>query len=162
MNHWLDQFSTYLETLRLHETIQNVEWIVPAVQTVHILAIAIVFSSSLVVALRATDVSGVDWSPARWGRRLDRWVFSALAVLLVTGALLIIGEPGRSLLSPVFQLKMVLVVAATLLVWLLGHRLQNLDPPDHAAAAEKALALLIVLLWMAIISCGRWIAYYTS
>jgi hypothetical protein len=162
MNGWLEQLSNYLETLGLHGTIQNVEWIVPAVQTLHILAIAIVFSSSLVVALRAANVSGVDWSPARWGRRLDRWVFSALAALLVTGALLIVGEPARSLLSPVFQLKMVLVIVTTFLVWLLAHRLQALDPPERVGAAEKALALLIVLLWVAIISCGRWIAYYTS
>ena len=135
---------------------------VPAVQTAHILAIGIVFSSSLVLALRAAHVSGIDWSPARWGQRLNRWMGWSLLVLLVTGAVLIVGEPARSLLSPVFQLKMVLVVATTALAWLLARRLQHLDPPEHATLVERGLAVAIVLLWMAIISAGRWIAYYAS
>ena len=135
---------------------------VPAVQTVHILAIGIVFSSSLVLALRAVHVSGIDWSPARWGQRLNRWMGWSLLVLLVSGAVLIVGEPARSLLSPVFQLKMVLVVAAAALAWLLSRRLQQLDPPERATVVERGLSVLIVLLWMAIISAGRWIAYYAG
>ncbi|MDB5682553.1 MAG: conserved hypothetical rane protein [Sphingomonas bacterium] len=161
MNGWLEGLSAYLETFGLHQTMQTVEWAVPALQTIHILAIGVVFSSSLVVALRVAHISGIEWSPARWGKRLDRWVFTALAVLLVSGAVLIIGEPARSLLSPMFQIKIPLVIVAAILVWVLGHRLQRLDPPHRATGTEKLLAILIVLLWIAVISAGRWIAYYT-
>lgn len=159
MGDWAARLSAGIETWRLHERMQDVSWAVPAVQTVHILAIAIVFSSSLVVALRATHVSGIYWSPARWGQRLNAWVFGALFVLLLTGSLLVIGEPGRSLPNWIFQLKMVLVIAAAALSALLAHRLQRLDPPEQAGLAEQALAVLLVGLWMAVISAGRWIAY---
>lgn len=162
LNDSLGSLSRWLETFPLHATMQDDAWIVPTVQTVHILAIGFVFSSSMILALRALAVSGIEWSPAQWGRRLNRWVGWSLLVLLISGAILIIGEPARSLLSPVFQIKMLLVVATGLLSWGLARRLQQLDQPDYATGRERGLAVLIVLLWMAVISCGRWIAYYAS
>jgi hypothetical protein len=154
----LGSLSRWLETWPLHTTMQDQSWIVPTVQTVHILAIGFVFSSSLILSLRAIGVSGIEWSPAQWGRRLNRWVGWSLLVLLLSGSILIVGEPARSLLSPVFQLKMVFVAINGLLVWWLAARLQT--QRDHASGSNRGLALLIVLLWMAVISCGRWIAYY--
>jgi hypothetical protein len=160
MNAQLAALSAWLNTLHAHETIQNHEWIVPTVQSIHILAIATLFTSSLVLALRSFNVSGVDWSPARWGERLNHWTASALVVLLLTGMIMITGEPERSLLSPVFQIKMLLVIAATMLSWLLARRLKHCH--DSAGGAEKLIALAIVLLWVGTISAGRWIAYYAG
>ncbi len=159
MNEWLNGLVAWAETLKLHETMQNVEWMVPAFQTVHILAIAIVFSSSLVVALRAVHVSGIDWSPARWGQRLNAWIWTGLVVLLLSGSVLIVGEPGRSLLNWVFQVKMVLVVTAVVVALVLTYRLKHLNPPERTTIVERLLAVLLVLLWMGVISAGRWIAY---
>ena len=162
MTHWLEALSDWLGTFRLHTAMQDHEWIVPAVQTVHILAIGFVFSSSLVLALRALHVSGIDWSPAQWGRRLNRWVGWSLLVLLLSGAILIVGEPARSLLSPVFQIKMVLVIVTAGLAVLLDGRLQRLDPPMRTTGVERGLSLLIVVGWVGVISAGRWIAYYAG
>lgn len=147
-----------LETWPLHTTMQDQTWIVPTVQTIHILAIGFVFSSSMVLSLRAIGVSGIEWSPAQWGRRLNRWVGWSLLILLISGSILIVGEPARSLLSPVFQLKMVLVAIDGLLVWWLASKLQHQH--DRVTGPERGVAVLIVLGWMAVISCGRWIAYY--
>ena len=159
MNEWLSGLVSWIETLGLHDRMQTIEWAVPLVQTVHILAIAAVFSSSLVLALRTAHVSGIDWSPARWAQRLNAWVGTGLGILLLSGTLLIIGEPKRSLLSTPFQLKMMLLLAAIAVFLALGYRLQRLDPPDRATWIERVLAALLVLLWCAIIACGRWIAY---
>lgn len=159
MNGILERMVAWMETLRLHQTMQTVDWMVPATQSVHILAIAIVFSSSLVLALRAAHVSGVDWSPARWGQRLNGWVGVGLVVLLISGIMMIVGEPGRSLLNFTFQLKMLLLIGAIVTFLVLTRRLKHLDPPDRATGVERGLAVLLVLFWVAIISCGRWIAY---
>ncbi len=158
MNAALGRLSHWLTTLHAHNVISDVPWIVPGVQTVHILAIATLFTSSLVLALRSYNVSGVDWSPARWGARLNHWTATALVILLLTGLVMITGEPERSLLSPVFQIKMVLVVIAGLLSWALAARLKHLHG-EGVGAGERALAAIIVLLWVGTISAGRWIAY---
>ncbi len=97
-------------------------------------------------------VSGIEWSPAQWARRLNRWVGWSLLVLLASGCVLIVGEPARSLLNPIFQIKMLLVIVAGLLAWALARRLQRQDQPSYATGPERGLALLIVLLWVAVIS----------
>jgi len=156
------RLSGLIDTWPLHQTIRDVSWVVPAVQTVHILSIAVVFSSAIIIALRATNISAVEWSPARWGHRLNWWVGISLVLLLLTGLVLIVGEPERELLSPIFQLKMVLVVTAATLSWVLATRLQRLAPNVAVGLPDRSLAILLVLIWMAIIAAGRWVAYYAG
>jgi len=160
MNDWLEGLTAWLETTRLHVTVQTVEWVVPAVQTVHILAIAAVFGSSLVLALRTLGLAGTDWAPARWSGQLRNWIVTGLVVLLLSGALLIVGEPGRSLLNFTYQLKMLLLVGAIAVLAGMLRGMGRLDRPElNAGGAVRLLAVVLILLWLAIIACGRWIAY---
>lgn len=151
--------AAWLETVRLHGIMQSVDWLVPTVQTIHILAVAATFSSSLVLTLRIHRLAGTDWSPAQWGQRLNGWVGWGLVVLLLSGILMIVGEPARSLLSSVFQAKMILlVVTLALLVWLV-RQVRHIDARSPIPSRVRLIALLSLLLWLAIIACGRWIAY---
>jgi hypothetical protein len=160
MNDLLEGLSGWLETTRLHMTVQTVEWVVPAAQTIHILAIAAVFGSSLVLALRALSLAGTDWAPARWNRRLGGWIRVGLVVLLLSGALLITGEPARSLLNFTFQLKMILLILAVAILVPLSIGMGQLDRPEpKVPPSVRLFAAILILLWLAIIACGRWIAY---
>ena len=129
----LDSFCAWLEQTPLSQAIQTAGWIVPAVQTIHILAIAAVMSSALMIALRLET-------------RFRRVIWWALPVLLATGVVMIIGEPVRSLENPIFQLKMTLLVCAVA-VTLLPYR-------------NRMVALASLSLWIGIVFAGRWIAYY--
>ncbi len=129
----LDNFCAWLEQTPLSQTIQAAGWIVPAVQTIHILAIAAVMSSALMIALRLET-------------RFRRVIWWALPVLLATGTVMIIGEPVRSLENPIFQLKMALLVCAVA-VTLLPYK-------------NRMVAVASLSLWIGIVFAGRWIAYY--
>ena len=88
-----------------------------------------------------------------------------MLILLATGAVMIIGEPPRSLKSPAFQIKMALLVAALIVTGLFQLLLRR-DPTFGDAGsgrrgAATTLAVLSLLLWTGIIFAGRWIAYYT-
>ena len=160
MNGWLDTLVAWLETTGAHRTMQTVEWAVPTVQTVHILAITAVFASSLVLSLRTLRLAAVDWSPAQWAHRLNGWIGWGLVVLLVSGALMVCGEPGRSLNNALFQTKMVLLLVAIALFLVLTRGLARIDRPEQPASGGlRGLAVLLLLVWLAIIFCGRWIAY---
>lgn len=160
MSIWINELVAWLETTSAHQTMQTVEWVVPAVQTTHILAIAAVFASSLVLSLRALRLAGTDWSPAQWGARLNGWVGWGLVVLLLSGVLMICGEPGRSLNNALFQAKMLLLFLAIGLFLALSHAFRGLERQDQTAPGViRLLAVLLVLVWLAIIVCGRWIAY---
>jgi hypothetical protein len=157
---WIAELVAWLETTHAHSIMQTVEWVVPTVQTVHILAIAAVFASSFALSLRALRLAGLDWSPAQWGARLNGWIGWGLVILALSGALMICGEPGRSLNNMLFQTKMILLIVAIMLLLALSRGMKRLDRPESKAPANvRLLAVLLVLVWVAIIICGRWIAY---
>src|SRR5688500_18717533 len=106
----LRAFSDWLAETPLSTVIQNVSWIIPGVQTIHIVCVAIVISATFLVSLRVLGVFDPSEPIAALSRRFLPWVWYALVLLLVTGSLLIVGEPGRSLLNPAFAVKMLMLV----------------------------------------------------
>lgn len=162
----LHNFCSWLEETPVSLTIQTTSWIVPAVQTVHILAIAAVMSSVLMIDLRLLGILGRDQPLARVSKRFLPVIWWTLPVLLATGILMIIGEPVRSLESPVFQLKMALLVAAMIVTLSyqvpLGRDPSFWDLSIGRRGGARIIAVLSLLLWAGIVFAGRWIAYYES
>src|SRR5215469_14063474 len=97
------QFCDWLSQTPISMTFQSVQWIIPMVQSVHIVAIAIVMSSVIMVDLRLMGLMGHTQSISSLTRRFIPWVWWSLVVLLLTGMVLITAEPRRDLLNPVFQ-----------------------------------------------------------
>jgi hypothetical protein len=161
----LDVICAWLDQTPLSQAIQVTNWVVPAVQTVHILAIAVVASSALIIDLRVIGVFGADQPLKDVSSRFLPFVWWPLLILLVTGAIMVTGEPPRSLKNPVFQLKMGLLVVAVVITGLLQFLLRRDpafgDPGSWGRGAVATIAILSMLLWSGIIFAGRWIAYYS-
>lgn len=153
-------FCEAIDSTALSQTIQSVKWVVPAVQTVHILAIAAVMSSILMINLRLLGISGTDQTIARVSSRFGPVVWWGLPLLLLTGATLIIGEPARSLANEFFQLKMFLLVCVIALTVSFQRPLKS-NPQywDGRAGALRLIAVVSLILWTGIVFAGRWIAY---
>jgi hypothetical protein len=158
----LDRFCAWLEQSSLSQSLQSIAWVVPAVQTVHILAVATVLGSALLLNLRFLGLAGLDQPLARACARFLPAIWWALPVLMLTGAVLITGEPARSLKNPIFQLKMSLLIAALALTGLLQLGLARGGAGETAAPRGAAIliALPSLVLWGAIVCAGRWIAYF--
>lgn len=159
----IGKFCDWLSQTPLSNLIQSVEWIIPMVQSVHIVAIAIVMSSVVMVDLRLMGVTGRGQTISVMARRFIPWIWWSLAVLLATGAILIIAEPRRDLLNPVFQAKMALLVVAIVVTALFQQAVsRNMEVwdlfPEKRAGAWLTAALSLTV-WIAIVGCGRWIAY---
>src|SRR5579872_4616109 len=102
-------FAKWLGTTPLSHAIQTAGWIIPALQTVHILGIATLFFSAVILDLRLLGVLQRDAGPGEIARRFLPGIWPTVLVLLITGSFLIIGEPRRSLLNTTFYLKMTLL-----------------------------------------------------
>lgn len=159
----LDAFCRHLSDTAVSQAIQTTDWVVPAVQTVHIIAVATVITSILMVDLRLLGIAARRQPIAEVAKRYLPLVWYALPVLLLTGATLIIAEPSRSLENPVFVLKMCLLVLAacvTLLCQLpLSKNAGYWDESPSRRRSVKLIGLLSLPLWTAILFAGRWIAY---
>jgi hypothetical protein len=162
MPHWLIIFCSWLQRTAFSQVLQNVEWIVPAVQTIHIICIGAVISAALALTLRQFGLLAADQPLARVSLGFLRVIWWALPVLLITGSLLIAAEPRRSIGSPAFQLKMVLLVCVGALLISYQRRLGRLTGAGALAATSRrgeAVSVVALLLWVCIIFAGRWIAY---
>lgn len=155
----LGAFCDWLETTSTSQTIQTVLWIVPTIQSIHILAIAALMGSALMIDARLLGWIDRDEPVGAVARRFLPVIWWMLPLLLVTGAVMIVGEPARSLKNPFFQIKAALIVLAVSHLALFHRRLVSAGESVSAGAAT-AIVLPSALIWLAIIFCGRWIAYY--
>jgi hypothetical protein len=154
------EFCRWLAATNLSEHIQDISWVIPSVQIVHIISIAIVMTSMAMLDLRLVGIAGRRQSLTDMAARFLPWVWTALVVLLCSGSILIIGEPARDLLNKMFWLKMSLLATGVLLTWTFQHMLRrNSQFWDHHRAAAVLLGSVSLVIWVGIIGAGRWIAY---
>src|SRR6478735_12609860 len=111
----LSDLSKWLAATSLSHMIQTTGSIIPALQTIHILCVAVLFSAAVLVDLRIWRLLQRDVPMLDVGRRFLPLIWPVLLVLLVTGSLLIVGEPRRSLLNSTFYIKMALLAVAIML-----------------------------------------------
>ena len=157
----ISKFCEWLVATPLSLWVASVTWVIPAVQTVHILAISIVMASVLMFDLRLLGLAGRDLSVASSVRRYQPWIWGGVGVLVASGLVLIVGEPARELLNWTFQLKMALL-AAVLLVTAAAQAVLTGDfATTGRADIARAAAILSLALWVGIVICGRLIAYTT-
>jgi hypothetical protein len=142
----------------LSTALREIVWVIPAVQSVHILAIAVIVGSALVSELRLAGLIATDEAPGNVVRRYLPWIWRALVVLLASGTLLIVAEPARTIGNTVFWIKMALVLGAFLLTLAFRRPLLAAEASDVPTPA-KAVAFVLLLVWIVVIFCGRFIAY---
>jgi hypothetical protein len=156
---WLDHFCSWLESTPLSQTLQTEDWIVPAVQTLHILSIGLVLAAVLMLNLRLLNLACRDQPVTRIAARFLPVVWWTLPVLLVTGLLMIVAEPARSLENSAFQLKMVLLLSIVTLTFAVQKRIDTNRWSASSRLWHTGFPLLSLLLWVGVVFAGRWIAY---
>lgn len=162
----VEQFAAWLATTDLSVFFQTNLSLIPATQTVHILALSAAGGALLMIAFRVMWDTTSGRSLVDVARQFFPWIFGAIIVLLLSGSLLVIAEPMRSLTNVMFWTKMGLVSLLSLGLW----GLQRQTATERAATTGKIhlgtsmqlLVAILVCLFIAIIFAGRWIAYTPS
>ena len=129
-------------------------WAYPALEVVHILGIALLLGNLLVLEVRVFGVAKA--LPVQALARLSLGLASVgFALAVVSGLTMFASQPQELLASRVFTLKMLLIgLAGCNALWF--HARGSLQRMDGMA---RALMLLSTLIWLAVLGCGRWIAY---
>ena len=138
-------------------------WVIPIIQTIHILAIGATIGSVLMINLRIFQLAGRSRTMTETVRRYLPWVWWSLLVLLLTGIGMTIGEPVRELTNPIFWIKMVLIViAASISLWFQGSVRRNVarwELTHGGRVVIRAGSAAVIVMWCLIMLAGRWIAY---
>ena len=159
-------FADWLAATPVSKTLADQPWVVPTSQSIHILAISVVFASAIMINLRLLGVGARGRSVSQLSHTLLPWMWGALIVLLLTGILQTLVEPVRQFVTPAFWAKMTLIVLVATMTALYGRAVhRNAARWDLASTRPwqgKLFAVLSTLMWLAIIVCGRFIAYTWS
>lgn len=160
MNH----FAEWLSTTFLSVFIQNHNaWVIPTIQSIHIVGIGVVLGSVLMMSLRILGWAGMDQTLRQTANRFGPWLTGALLLMLVTGILMVIGEPVRELITISFWVKMFLVAVATVIAAMFQSRLRKHEQEwEETLVHRKSIqwvTILTFLIWACIIVLGRLIAY---
>ena len=160
----MKQFAKWLSTTFLSVLIQrHNSWVIPTIQTIHIVGIGVVLGSVFMIDLRVLGWAGMDQTLRQTTTRFGPWLTAALYVQLATGVLMVIGEPVRELVTFSFWLKMFFVTVGTLIAAIFQITLRNHEQNWEEILVNrrsiKCLAVLTFLIWVCIIILGRLIAY---
>jgi hypothetical protein len=155
----LDGLAGWLASTAPAQLMRSNAWLYPVVETAHILGFVLLVGAVAMFDLRVLGF-GQALPPRALARHLLPWSAGGLLLVVPSGLLLLSAQAADMLANPVFLLKMGLVVAAGLnaLAFHLGSwwRTNGSGAPPPAARANAALSLLF---WVAVIACGRMLAY---
>ena len=160
MNH----FAEWLSTTFFSVYIQNHNgWMIPAIQSIHIVGIGVVLGSVLMIYFRILGFAGRDQTLRQTTARFGPWLTGGLYLMVVTGILMVIGEPVRELVTFSFWAKMFLVAISSMIVVVFQVTLRKHEKLWEENLVNrrsmKCIATLSFLLWACIIILGRLIAY---
>ncbi len=139
---------------------RSVVWGYPLVETLHIGALATLFGAMAVVDLRILGFSKA--------LPIEPLLRHALPIALIafclagaTGLMLFLAHADDLIGNRVFVLKICLIGAAGINAAIF-HSGSRSNPANWQAVAPweaRLTAALSLLIWSAVIACGRWIAY---
>jgi hypothetical protein len=161
------ELTQWLAGLPIGQALRKANWIIPWIQTVHILANAMILSAVIMIDLRIWGFSQSQTVTER-ARRFHPWIWGSLLLLTVTGILLMTVTPRRTLIDITFQTKMMLTVAAALATIALELVLRGdgikWDTRSLARTMAGTLATLAFALWMGatLAGRGRWLGLMLS
>lgn len=130
----------------------------PSLEAVHIIAIAITFGSLWIVDLRLLGVrlfglSSIDANTL--AKATLPWTLLGFMLAATVGSLMFLARANDFISNGAFLIKMLLLFTAGTNAAILHSR----GRLDSASIATRVQALFSIVIWIAIIICGRWIAY---
>lgn len=151
-----------IEALPIARAMRESLWMYPIVEVVHIVGFVILVGSVLMFDLRVLGLSK-QISVRSLSRHLLPWSWGALALIVPTGFLMFSAHAGDFLGNRAFQLKMALLMAAginTIVFHTIPYaRVAEWDIGVRAPLSAQACVAASIAIWLAIIACGRFLAY---
>ena len=152
-----------LEASGIGHWMREALWAYPAVETVHIIGLALLFGTIAIVDLRLLGF-GRDVSAVAVTRKVLPWTLAGFGLAAMTGSLMFTAHAADFATLPIFLLKMALIVLAGLnAAWLRVGALRNAGQWELATlppARVRVAAAVSLLLWLCVIACGRLLAYF--
>lgn len=135
----------------------------PIIEAAHVLAIATVFGTILIVDLRLLGLVGTGRPYSVVAREMLTKTWTAFVLAVITGALMFAPNAITYFGNTAFRLKMLALLLAGLNMaifqLLTARSMPKWDSSAKPPTAARTAALISICLWTAIIFLGRWIGF---
>ncbi|WP_298110652.1 DUF6644 family protein [Bradyrhizobium sp.] len=157
------QLIAFFEDSSIADAIRENDLLFPLIESVHVVAICLVVGSILVLDLRLLGFASLDRPVGRLTSAVLPLTWSAFIVAACSGFLLFMSHATKYLANGYFITKMALIGAAGLNM-IVFHAVAARDLPKWEARRlppprVRVAGALSVLLWIAVVACGRWIGF---
>ena len=144
-----------IEASALGQTIRESTWLFPAIESTHLLALALLGGSILIMALSILGW-GLKTPVAELYKSAHRYLNAAVIVLLITGVLLGVSEPVKLYGREAFWVKMISLALALLLTYFAFNPLVR---RGASGASLRSITVLTIASWLMVAMAGRWIGF---
>lgn len=150
----VDAITTWLETTAVAKAVGGSMWLLPVLSAVHVLGYTLVIGGALVLNLRWLGLLAPQLPVPEVTLATGRGIALGLAISIVTGVMLVSWKAVESAASSIFQVKMLLLVAATLLHFGWQRRVVRRAAPTVLLLRCSGAAGLALWLGLALAGCA--------
>jgi hypothetical protein len=158
----LTEFSQRLESSGVATAIAESDWLFPALESVHVIAVTTVLGSIAIIDLRLLSLMSRKVAIGRLMASTLPVTWAAFVVAVISGASLFASAATDYLENALFRYKLLLmlVAGANMIVFhfITGRRLDEWHASSTPLAA-KAAGMFSLSLWIGTVVLGRWIAF---
>lgn len=154
---WID-----VENWPISWEIGGTSWF-PFLESIHVIAAALVVGSILFVDLRLIGISATRYSISTLSKELAPWSWFAFVIATITGLGMFITRAASHVVNPAFQWKIVLLLLAGLnMVYFHFRVYKHIERWDGAVSTPTQLKLIgcfSLFLWSGVMLAGRWVGH---
>ena len=157
------EFLTSIEESAFAVAISESEFIFPVIETVHVLALALVFGSIAMLDLRMLGVSQRDKGVKELAEEMLPWTWGAFVIAAMSGLLMYVSGAAHYAENGPFLVKLgLLALAGVNMAYFHLTAYCTVDEWNHmlpTPSGAKIAGGLSLFIWTAVIFAGRWIGF---
>ena len=134
-------------------------WFFPVIATIHLMGLAVIGGSVLVVDLRLLGLGLRRQPVAQLAQDVERWLFGSLLVMASTGILLFMCFATKYYYLTFFWVKMAALFLVLVFTFSVRRRVAMADETRMSPVWSKVVALVSLSLWTTVAIGGRWIGF---
>lgn len=148
----------WIEGLWLGKSIVESNWLFPVIESVHLLGLALLGGSVMIVDMRLLGLGLKSRSVKEVAGEARPWMILAIGIMLATGIPLFMCEAVKCYYSPAFWVKMEALVVALIYTFTIRTRFTRSEAV-HSTARQALVGALSIAIWFTVAAGGRWIGF---
>jgi hypothetical protein len=152
-------FFQWCEGTLIGTAIQQSLWLFPVVEAVHVLGLALLGGTLLLVDLRLLGIGLTTQPVSDLARQLQPWLIGSVGALIATGVPLFLSEAVKCYYNDAFWVKITTLPVALLFTFTVRRAVTLAEDGRLHPLVSRATAVASLALWFTVAAAGRWIGF---